>query len=129
WFYQVVIPQYLITDERLTRDGSGWVARALVRNVGTGRMPVEVAAARGERFPHGGGAHVAYADARTTLTLGAGEARAVEIRCAFQPERLLVDPDVRVMQLERNKAVVPLHPAGGRTLAASPASRRGAGVS
>ena len=129
WFYQVVIPQYLITDERLTRDGSGWVARALVRNVGTGRMPVEVAAARGERFPHGRGAHAAYADARTTLTLGAGEARAVEIRCAFQPERLLVDPDVRVMQLERNKAVVPLHPAGGRTFAAPPASRRGPGVS
>jgi ABC-2 type transport system permease protein len=35
---------------------------------------------------------------------GAGESVAVEIVTDFQPERLVVDPDVRQLQLERNGA-------------------------
>jgi hypothetical protein len=129
WFYQVVIPQYLLTDETVARDGSGWVVHAKIQNVGTGRMPVEVAAARGNRFPHGGGDHEAYRDARTTVTLAANETRTIEIRCPFAPQRLLVDPDVRVMQLERKKAQVPLHVPGGRNFAGQARETPGTGVS
>ncbi len=46
-----------------------------------------------------------YRDARQQLTLGAGEEKEATITCAFEPDRVLVDPDVRVLQLKRNKAV------------------------
>ena len=38
---------------------------------------------------------------RTTITIGAGERVPVTLRCAFRPEKLVVDPDVRVLMLER----------------------------
>jgi len=108
WFYEVVVPQYQVSDETVAKEGSGWVVHAKVKNVGTGTMPVEIAAARGERFPRGKGKHEKYDDARTAITLAAGEQRAITIPCAFEPQQLVVDPDVRVMQLERKKATVPL---------------------
>jgi hypothetical protein len=55
-------------------------------------MPVEVATFRGERFPHGDGKHEPYRDARTAVTLGAGEERAITIRSDFEPQKLIVDP-------------------------------------
>jgi hypothetical protein len=119
WFYSVVTPQYQIIDPVLARDGAGWEVKATVKNVGTGTMPVEVAAARGERFPHGKKSRRDYRDARATITLGAGEARLITIRCAFEPEHVLVDPDVLVLQLERKRADVRLHAppsAGAQTV-------------
>jgi len=112
WFYGVVVPQYQIIDPEVTRAGSGWAVRATVKNVGTGVMPIEIAAARGERFPHGKARAKAYRDARATVTLAAGEQRSVVIPCAFAPERVLVDPDVRVLMLERKKANVAVHAPG-----------------
>ena len=57
------MPEYRLEDAMKTRivgarpvdDGLGrsdsWEVRVRVKNEGTGRMPVEIAAARGERFP------------------------------------------------------------------------------
>jgi ABC-type Na+ efflux pump permease subunit len=45
---------------------------------------------------------------RTTVTLGPGESAHIEIRTHFEPERLLVDPDVRVLMLEREAALARL---------------------
>ena len=124
WFNQVVIPQYQVSDETVAKDGDRWVVHAKVKNVGTGTMPVEVAAARGDRFVHDKGKHEKYEDARVAITLGAGEQREVTIPCAFEPKQLVVDPDVRVMQLERKKATVPLKVSGppARNTAAKAAS-------
>ncbi|HET6462545.1 MAG TPA: hypothetical protein VFH33_01990, partial [Candidatus Krumholzibacteria bacterium] len=47
----------------------------------------------------------AYKDARTTITLGAGESKPVTIQCDFDPDKIVVDPDVRVLQLKRKQAV------------------------
>ena len=66
-----------------------------VKNAGTGRMPVTVAAIRGDRFTAKGKPDPGYRDARTTIVLGAGEEKAVEIACAFQPEKVVVDPMCR----------------------------------
>ena len=80
-----------------------------VKNAGTGRMPVEVAAAsaasasRDEGKPKPG-----YRDARRTVVLRAGEERPVEIPCSFRPETVVVDPDVKVLQLRRKTAVAKL---------------------
>jgi hypothetical protein len=77
-----------------------------VQNAGTGVMPVEVTALVGERFADDGQASPDYHDAREKITLGAGEAKDITIRCNFKPDRVLVDPDALVLQLLRKLAIV-----------------------
>ena len=69
-------------------------------------MAVEVAAAAGERYGTDGKAIPEYRDARTSVELGAGEAKDVTIHCTFKPDRVLVDPDALVLQLRRKLALV-----------------------
>jgi ABC-type Na+ efflux pump permease subunit len=111
WFYTTVVPQYLITDARLLHVGEQWEVRARVKNVGTGVMPVEIAATRGERYPKKRDADNAWRDARATLVLAAGEEKPVTIICGFEPQKLVVDPDVTVLMLERQKAEMKLRAA------------------
>ena len=117
WFFTVVAPHYLIEDAKLARDGASWRVTATVRNVGTGTMPIDVAAAIGDRDSFPGKPSRPWRDERVTITLEAGERRSVELRCAFQPEKLVVDPDVTVLMLERKKAEVKLAPASGPVVA------------
>ena len=111
WFFEVVVPEYRLSEPRLVPAAGSegaWEVTVRVENAGTGRMAVEVAAARGERFDEGGRASAEYRDARETVTLGAGESAAVTIRCDFKPDRVLVDPDALVFQLLRKLAVAEL---------------------
>ncbi len=113
WFHQVLVPEYKVDDARMVRSGDGWAVTATLRNVGTATMPVEVAVARGVRFPGEKKSAERYEDARAPLTLGPGESKAVTVTCAFEPERLVVDPDVTVLMLNRQKAEVKLKPTAG----------------
>jgi hypothetical protein len=124
WFFSVVMPEYRLSEgsRRRLDGGDAWEATAKVENAGTGTMTVEIAAARGERFPDDDAAPKAkdgvaaaksapaegYADARAAVTLRAGESAIVTIRCAFEPQRIVVDPDLRVLQLRREQATVKL---------------------
>jgi len=104
-----VIPEYHLDDLRKQPVGAGeWEATVKVENAGTGRMPVEVAAARGKRFDAAGKPEPGYREARTTIVLGGGEERQVLLRCPFEPDTVLVDPDARVLQLRRKTAAVKL---------------------
>jgi ABC-2 type transport system permease protein len=110
WFHEVVVPEYRlggVRAEKIPAQG-GWEVTVRVKNAGTGRMPVEVAAVRGERFPEDGKPNTGYQDARATVTLGAGEEKTVRIRAPFEPERVVVDPDIQVLQLRRKAAVAEL---------------------
>ncbi len=59
WYFQVVVPEYELADATKVRIVGGsdgaledeWEVRVKVKNSGTGRMPIEIAATRGERFP------------------------------------------------------------------------------
>jgi ABC-type transport system involved in multi-copper enzyme maturation permease subunit len=71
WFFEVVVPEYKLTDAKRERvadtvlDGTNasggdggavaageqWEARVHVENIGKSTMPNEIAATRGERFP------------------------------------------------------------------------------
>ena len=116
WFHDVVVPEYRFEDvTREERDGA-WVVRGTVWNDGTGTMPLDIAVASGERFPEeddgrSGAATDAsepaatYRDARASVIVGAGESVPFEIRSTFEPDRVLVDPDVLVLQLNRERAV------------------------
>ena len=87
------------------REGEVWNVDVRLDNVGTGTMPVEIAAIRGPRFDKSGQASSGYREARTTVTLGKGESRRVTISCPFEPESIVVDPDAKVLQLQRKNAV------------------------
>jgi ABC-2 type transport system permease protein len=109
WFFATVTPEYRVEDAQKQPLGQGgWEVSVRVENAGTGRMPVEVAATRGDRFDDKGKVSPEYKDARTTIVLGAGEAKEVRIRCPFEPERVVVDPDANVLQLQRKAAAVKL---------------------
>jgi len=127
WYFDVVVPQYRVEEAEkrqlsegeesagvwettftIRNIGTGpgvWETTFTIRNIGTGRMPVDVAVTLGEPFDEEGEALPGHREARTSLTLGAGEERVVTIRSEFEPERIVVDPDVRVLQLRREQAV------------------------
>ena len=105
WFYQVVVPQYHLTDLTRAQEGADWKVTARLENAGTGLMPVEVAAVSGERFKSDGSADRAYREARATINPQAGGSETFTIRCDFEPRQLVVDPDVKVLQLERKAAI------------------------
>ncbi len=111
WFFDVVVPEYRFSDVTKTREGGEWVVRGTVENAGTGRMRVQVGATSGERWSDEGDdgdrtvVNEDYRDARTEVELGAGESAEFVIRADFEPERVLIDPDVMVLQLNRELAV------------------------
>ena len=116
WFEDKVVPQYQVSGAKKTARDGGFEVSCTVTNIGTGVMPVEVAATAGERWKKPAdddrnGIYTvdpAYRDARSTVTLAAGESKQLTIRCDFDPEQVVVDPDVRVLQLKRKQAVAGL---------------------
>ncbi len=108
WFHEVVVPEYALEGARKMAAGGGWDVVVKVTNQGAGTIPVEVAATKGARFDEKGVATAEYEEARTTVTLGKGESEDVTIHCAFDPERVLMDPDALVLQLKRKNATAKL---------------------
>jgi ABC-2 type transport system permease protein len=116
WFEQKAMPEYRLAGAAKKKEGSEYEVTATVTNRGTGTMPIEVAATKGERWqkPKPGSEVVPtepnpdYRDARAAVTLKAGESKSVTIHCAFDPDQIVVDPDVRVLQLQRKQAAAKL---------------------
>ncbi len=123
WFEDRAMPEYRITGAKKEKRGSGYDVTVTVENTGTGRMPVEIAAASGERWAKTSRASTrgakdparpaseqspSYRDAREAVTLGAGESKTLTIHCPFSPKQVVVDPDVRILQLRRKQAVASL---------------------
>jgi ABC-type transport system involved in multi-copper enzyme maturation permease subunit len=123
WFEDRAMPEYRITQAKKLKSGAGYDVTVTVQNTGTGRMPVEVAAEAGERWAKAPKDTVQtatpvarlaaeerpdYREARGAVTLGSGESKTLTIHCAFAPKQVVVDPDVRILQLRRKQAVVTL---------------------
>lgn len=113
WFFTVVVPEYALADARKESTATAWRTCVTVTQRGTGTMPVEIAVERGTRFPDedagaDAAAEAAWRDARTTVTLAPGESRQLAIESDFEPERIVVDPDARLLQLRRERATTPL---------------------
>jgi ABC-2 type transport system permease protein len=108
-FFGLVTPEYRLAEARKQPVGGGqWETAVRVENAGTGRFPVEVAVTRGQRFDDKGKVSPDYREARATVVLGAGEAKQIRIRCPFEPQRVVVDPDANVLQLQRRAAAAKL---------------------
>ncbi|TMQ63738.1 MAG: hypothetical protein E6K79_08800 [Candidatus Eisenbacteria bacterium] len=116
WLEDRVVPEYRVVSAKKAKSGYDYDVTVTVRNTGTGRMPVEIAAAAGERWSEPNAKapearweqNPSYREARGSVTLGAGESRTLTIRCGFVPERVVVDPDARILQLRRKQAVATL---------------------
>jgi hypothetical protein len=115
WFQDRVVPEYRVVRARKAKAEAGYDVTVTVRNIGTGTMPVEIAATAGERWAKAGtsgspasGAAPSYHEARGTVTLAAGESKNLTIHCGFEPGRVVVDPDVRILQLRRKLATTTL---------------------
>ena len=120
WFEDRVVPEYRVSSARKEKGAMGYDVTVTVQNVGTGRMPVEVAAVAGERWakpkkgptasswPAAAAQDPAYREARAIVTLGAGESATLTIHCDFEPSQIVVDPDVRILQLKRKQALATL---------------------
>ena len=116
WFEDRAMPEYRITSATKRKQGDGYDVTVTVQNTGTGRMPVEISAAAGERWKKPGARssrggirppaqpNPEYREARGKVTLGSGESGTVTIHCAFAPKQVVVDPDVRILQLRRKQA-------------------------
>ena len=109
WFLDVVVPEYRLHDAEVVRSGgpdeASWLVTVTAENTGSATMPVEIAAARAERFDDHGAASAEYRDSRVTVTIGPAERKAVSIRCDFEPDRVVVDPDALVLQLNRDASI------------------------
>lgn len=109
WFFDVVVSEYRVEEARKREEDGAWVVSATVTNRGSGRMPVDVAVVRGKRADERedgeeGEDEVEWREVRQPVVLGAGESAPIDIRCDFDPERIVVDPDVSVLMLERDRA-------------------------
>jgi hypothetical protein len=113
WFFEVVVPEYRFEGVERRQEGERWIVTGTVANAGTGRMPIELAATRGERFqklakdaPLGPAPeNPEYRAARTALVLDAGAEASFRIEGEFEPELVVADPDARVLQQKRKNAV------------------------
>ena len=101
WFFKTVMPEFRFLESPEKRAASGaWDVRTRLKNVGTAAVTVDVAATRGDRFGDASG----YQEARTSLRLAPDEQADIALHCAFDPQRLVVDPELQVFQLQRNAA-------------------------
>ena len=94
WFEEKVVPQYVVESATKVPSAGGYDVRVRVRNTGTGRMPVEVAAVSGERWASQpgrrrrrprAGTRTAH-QARGTVTLGSKAChQELTVHCIFNP--------------------------------------------
>ena len=106
WFTDIVVPEYRLSDiTKEELDGGRWRVRGSIRNIGTGTMRVDIAATAGERFGEDGAMLSEYRDARTDVLLVADDNHDFEIITDFEPDAVIVDPDVEVLQLRRQLAM------------------------
>jgi len=92
WFFDVVLPEFQVRGARVTRTPTAWTVTATVVNLGASTVTVDVAlvGTRGE--------------ARSTVRLSPGEEAVVSWTTLFAPSTIRVDPDVSVLQLNRERA-------------------------
>lgn len=104
WFRDVVLPEFKLTQTNIEATDNGWMVTALIENIGTGTVEVEVAAIAGERFSNENPTD--YHESRAHVVLSAGENRQVSWALDFKPDRLITDPDALVLQQNRASAEV-----------------------
>ncbi|MEM8601793.1 MAG: M1 family aminopeptidase, partial [Bacteroidota bacterium] len=101
WFESTTLPSFAWDEVEITESLlGGYALSATLANTGDGRATVEVAATSGERFGDD------YVEARQTVTLAPGASQRLTWTLRTLPERLVVDPDARLLMRDRGEATV-----------------------
>lgn len=115
WFFDVVVPEYRLSDAEVTESNDSWTLEVTVENVGTGTMPVEIAAESGARWPDTEDGEATsseprdeYRAQRQRVVLGPDASQTLTFVLDFEPQRVTVDPDALVLQLRRSAALLRL---------------------
>ncbi|MBN1297857.1 ABC transporter permease [bacterium] len=96
--------------ETVPGESEWWRVTGVLRNVGSGTVDVLVAACMGRKYPDADGGEavpdeaVSYRSRCVRVAPGPGDSVPFEIQCSFRPDRVEVDPDVMVLQLNRKFA-------------------------
>ena len=96
WFRSTRLPAFTIDDARCEHVDRMWSCTAMLRNIGTGDAMVDVAAMRGDTVIVGG---------TTRVSARAGGSSRLRWLLPQPPDRMVVDPDVMVLQARREQAV------------------------
>jgi len=96
--------RFRLHDPKKMRDGDRRTASVRLENAGTGTMAVDIAATRGNRFDKTGQPSAEYRESRARALLGKGQSQDLAITGPFEPESIIVDPDAKVLQLQRTSA-------------------------
>ena len=107
WFERVVLPEFKLRDVVVTGpvgEPPVWTTKATIANVGTGLVTIDVGAMKAKIA----GDEKPQERVLTQVTLGpdgtAESTKAIEIKSPFDPESVVVDPNVCMLQTRRKLA-------------------------
>jgi hypothetical protein len=114
WLLGKVLPEFSLREVRHEADGAGrHTTTGLITNTGTGTVEVEVAAmppaetndpdSMGEE-----GEKPRAPGSLQTVTVGPGQTVPWKLTTEFKPAEVVVDPDVKVLQMARKLAKAPV---------------------
>jgi hypothetical protein len=115
WIKGKALPNIFMDDVKVA-DGASAEARKVtgkIRNDGTGKVEVEIAASIGQRYPAAKSLlpapaekkpAVEYRDARTKVTVEAGKSVDFTIESPFVPDKVTFDPDLNLLLIGRDRA-------------------------
>jgi hypothetical protein len=92
WLAGTALPELRLEALRLEAEGAGYRLRGQLTNSGSGSGRIELAALSSE--PGEG--------ARIDLPIAPGQPVPIDWRLPFRPERIVLDPDARLVQLHRS---------------------------
>ncbi len=108
WFFEVIIPRYTIEDIQVS-EGENAVQEVSfnLNNTGTGTMRIEVIVTDGDIEPEDDSdVPVTYQSESTTVSPAPGESIPITLICKFEPDQIIIDPEIKVLQLQRKHATV-----------------------
>lgn len=104
WFESVVVPDARLLSAHAARSGQGWRVEFTASNAGGGTVPVVVEATSGERGAPG------FRSASVIVELRDGESSSGAIQCPFEPDRVVLDRGVDVLDSDRTNNTLELRP-------------------
>lgn len=106
WFFDVVLPEYQVREVDVRETGGRFVVTATVVNVGSGVAEVDVVVARDVAGSAAGAAGTAKVERQSgqRIRLLPGQPHVLSWTVDFAPERIVVDPDVLILQRNRRLA-------------------------
>ena len=103
WILGTVLPSLEVREPAVEVDGDGYRVTATLANIGTGSADVTV---RVEGEPGDEDEAAAFED--VVVAIGEGGEAAIDVRCGFEPTKLVVDPDVELLFMGRRRTDTPL---------------------